>query len=34
MLASLETGANEIDVPEALAARALLPLERMLDFQR
>jgi len=34
LLASLEEGTNEIHVPEALAARALLPLERMLNFQR
>ena len=33
LLASLEQGTNEIHVPEALAARALLPLERMLGFQ-
>jgi quinolinate synthase len=34
LLGSLEQGTNEIHVPEALAARALLPLERMLNFQR
>jgi quinolinate synthase len=33
MLQSLEQGTNEIHVPEALAAKALRPLSRMLGFQ-
>ena len=32
LAASLESKSNEIFVAEELAARALLPLQRMLDF--
>lgn len=32
MLESLETGSNRVHVEKALAARAMIPLQRMLDF--
>ncbi len=34
LLMVLETGANEVEVPADLAARARIPIQRMLDFAR
>jgi len=34
LLACLEQGANEVHVDPALGARAMLPLQRMLNFSR